>query len=50
MVYWLVAALFVPTAAIVGLQLSVPLMLALLLFVARTAVADSAKPLVEEHL
>lgn len=32
MVYWLFAALFVPTAAIIGLQLSVPLMMGLLLF------------------
>lgn len=37
MVYWLFAALFVPTAALVGVQASVPIMLGLLLFVARAA-------------
>jgi hypothetical protein len=35
LVYWLFAALFIPTAAVVGLQLSVPLMMALLVFVKR---------------
>jgi len=35
LVYWLFAALFVPTAAIIGVQLSVPLMMALLVFISR---------------
>jgi alpha-1,2-mannosyltransferase len=50
LVYWLFAALFIPTAAVIGIQASVPLMMGLLVFMARTASADSAKPLVEQHL
>jgi alpha-1,2-mannosyltransferase len=50
MAYWLFVTLFVPTAAVIGLQLSVPLMLGLLVFMARVADAESAKPLVEQHL
>ena len=49
-VYWLFAALFIPTAAVIGIQASVPLMMGLLVFMARKASADSAKPLVEQHL
>ena len=43
MVYWLLAALFVPTAAIIGLQVSVPLMACLFVFITREA-ARSARP------
>ena len=50
LVYWLFAALFIPTAAVIGIQVSVPLMMGLLVFMARTASADSAKPLAEQHL
>jgi alpha-1,2-mannosyltransferase len=35
LVYWLCAALFIPTAAVIGLQLSVPLMMGLLVFISR---------------
>jgi alpha-1,2-mannosyltransferase len=35
LVYWLFAALFVPTAAVIGVQMSVPLMMALLVFISR---------------
>jgi hypothetical protein len=47
-VYWLFVALFVPTAAVIGVQTSVPLMMGLLLFMAR-AIAASPKALVEQH-
>ena len=50
LVYWLFAALFIPTAAAIGLQLSVPMMLGLLVFVARVSGAVSAKTLVQQHL
>lgn len=50
LVYWLFAALFIPTAVVTGIQASVPLMMGLLVFMARMATADSAKPLVEQHL
>ncbi len=50
MVYWLCAALFAPTATIIGLQASVPLMMGLLVFVARAADSASAETLVEQHL
>jgi hypothetical protein len=49
-VYWLFAALFVPTAAVIGVQASVPLMMGLLLFVARATGVTSSKTLVEQHL
>jgi hypothetical protein len=39
MVYWLFAALFIPTAAVLGVQMSVPLMMALLVFMSRRAAA-----------
>jgi hypothetical protein len=42
LVYWLFATLFIPTAAVVGLQMSVPLMTALLVFMARAASTSSA--------
>jgi hypothetical protein len=35
LIYWLFAALFVPTAAVIGVQMSVPLMMALLVFISR---------------
>jgi alpha-1,2-mannosyltransferase len=35
LVYWLFAALFIPTAAVIGVQMSVPLMMALLVFISR---------------
>ena len=35
LVYWLFAALFIPTAAMVGVQASVPMMMGLLVFMAR---------------
>ena len=41
MVYWLFAALFVPTAAVIGVQASVPLMMGLLVFMTRFAVERS---------
>jgi hypothetical protein len=41
-VYWLFAALFVPTAAIVGVQASVPLMMGLLLFITRETARAAA--------
>ena len=50
LVYWLFAALFIPTAAVVGVQASVPMMMGLLVFMARKAAADSTKPLDEQHL
>jgi hypothetical protein len=56
MVYWLFAALFVPTAAIIGLQVSVPIMMSLLLLVTRGryALIESARSAVpvmpERHL
>ena len=37
LVYWLFAALFIPTAAAIGLQASVPLMMGLLVWMARAA-------------
>ena len=37
LVYWLFAALFIPTAAVIGMQLSVPLMMALLVWMTRVA-------------
>ena len=37
LVYWLFAALFIPTAAAIGLQASVPLMLGMLVWMARAA-------------
>ena len=48
LVYWLFGALFIPTAAAIGLQMSVPLMMGLLVFVAREAI--SAKTLAHQHL
>jgi hypothetical protein len=50
LVYWLFAALFIPTAAAIGIQASVPLMMGMLVFMARMTTADSAKPLVDQHL
>jgi alpha-1,2-mannosyltransferase len=50
LVYWLFAALFIPTAAAIGIQTSVPLMMGMLVFMARMTTADSAKPLVDQHL
>ena len=50
MVYWLFAALFVPTAAAIGVQASVPIMMFLLVFMTRVATAGSTKALVEQHL
>ncbi len=43
LVYWLFAALFVPTAAVIGLQVSVPIMMGLLLFIARTATENTER-------
>jgi hypothetical protein len=40
LVYWLFAALFIPTAAVIGVQLSVPLMMALLVFMSRRACVE----------
>jgi hypothetical protein len=37
LVYWLFVALFIPTAALVGLQMSVPLMMGLLVWMTRVA-------------
>jgi hypothetical protein len=48
-VYWLFAALFAPTAAVIGVQASVPVMLWLLVFLTRAA-TRSPKPLAEQHL
>jgi hypothetical protein len=42
MVYWLFAALFVPTAAVIGIQASVPLMMGLLVFMTRAASSSSS--------
>ena len=50
LVYWLFAALFIPTAAVIGVQMSVPLMMFLLVFVTRVVEPGSAKTLVEQHL
>jgi hypothetical protein len=50
MVYWLFVTLFIPTAAVIGVQLSVPIVLGLMVFMARVDCADSTKPLVEQHL
>ena len=50
LVYWLFAALFIPTAAAIGVQASVLLMMGLLVFLARMASVDSTKSLVEQHL
>ena len=50
LVYWLFAALFLPTAAVIGVQMSVPLMMFLLVFVTRIVATGSAKTLVEQHL
>ena len=36
-VYWLFAALFIPTAAVIGIQASVPLMMGLLVWMTRVA-------------
>ena len=48
MVYWLFAALFVPTAAVIGLQASVPLMMGLLVFMTRAASSSSSlRPLAQ---
>ncbi|HLG57309.1 MAG TPA: glycosyltransferase family 87 protein [Vicinamibacterales bacterium] len=41
-VYWLFAALFIPTAALIGVQMSVPLMMWLLVFVTRECDATCA--------
>jgi alpha-1,2-mannosyltransferase len=49
-IYWLFATLFAPTAAIIGLQASVPIMMGLLVFIARAARAASPKTLVQQHL
>ncbi len=43
LVYWLFAALFVPTAAAIGVQLSVPIMMGLLVWMTR-ATTQRAKP------
>jgi hypothetical protein len=43
MVYWLCAALFIPTAAVIGVQASVLLMMGLLLFVGRAVASRHAK-------
>ena len=43
MVYWLFATLFIPTAAVIGLQASVPIMMWLLVFMARTATESTKK-------
>jgi hypothetical protein len=37
LVYWLFAALFIPTAAVIGMQVSVPLMMGLLVWMTRVA-------------
>jgi hypothetical protein len=37
LVYWLFAALFMPTAAAIGVQASVPLMMGLLVWTTRAA-------------
>ena len=37
LVYWLFAALFIPTAAVIGIQVSVPLMMGLLVWMTRVA-------------
>ena len=52
MVYWLFAALFIPTAAAIGVQASVPLMVGLLLSIVRsTESARAPAPVVREcHL
>jgi hypothetical protein len=49
-IYWLFAALFAPTAGVIGLQASVPIMMGLLVFIARAAGAASPKTLVQQHL
>jgi hypothetical protein len=41
LVYWLFAALFIPTAAVVGVQASVPLMMGLLVFMTRAVAAET---------
>jgi alpha-1,2-mannosyltransferase len=41
LVYWLFAALFVPTAAVIGIQISVPLMIALMVFVTRVVTKNT---------
>jgi hypothetical protein len=43
MVYWLCAALFIPTAAVIGVQASVLLMMGLLLFVGRAVASRHTK-------
>jgi len=50
LVYWLFAALFIPTAVAIGLQASVPLMIGLLVFIVRASPAVSAKTLTQQHL
>jgi hypothetical protein len=44
LVYWLFAALFVPTAAVIGLQISVPLMMGLLIFISRRVHVERPLP------
>jgi len=41
LVYWLFAALFIPTAAVIGIQVSVPLMMGLLVWMTRVATAPA---------
>ena len=53
MVYWLFAALFIPTAAAIGVQASVPLMVGMLLFIARSTTESVRAPapvMLERHL
>jgi hypothetical protein len=41
LVYWLFVALFIPTAAVIGVQMSVPLMMVLLMFMSRAVASPS---------
>ena len=41
LVYWLFVALFIPTAAVIGVQMSVPLMMVLLMFMSRAVASQS---------
>jgi hypothetical protein len=53
LVYWLFAALFIPTAAAIGVQASVPLMIGVLFFIARSTIETARAPVpvaLERHL
>ena len=49
-VYWLFATLFMPTAAAIGLQVSVPLMVYLIVFMNRAVFGPASESFVKLHV